>query len=345
MNIFMTGATGFLGGRLARELIARGHRLYLLARSPEKVKRTFSTEQLASIDVLAGDLTSPLLGADDAFIETNKKKIDLVLHMAALVKFDEELRDELFETNLTGTKQALALTKALDCPRFFHVSTAYTLGVREVGHETLYATDQPFHNPYEESKAHAEQAVWDERHHLDVSIFRPAIIVGDSKTGEADSKFTMYGYMRALEVFKRRLERRGAPDGPIRLVGSETGTSNLVPVDYVADVLLAAIEHARPNTIYNVTNDTPPRNEDMLGYMKHALAFPHLRITDTPTTSLSVVEQAFNDMVKVFNPYLNRDISFVDSNTKQLLAEAGYAPLDLNEQSLKRIVDAYYDTK
>lgn len=345
MNIFMTGATGFLGGRLARELINRGHTLCVLARTPEKVKSMFSRDELRSITVLAGDLTSPFLGADERFITDHDRSFDLVLHMAALVKFDEELREELFETNLTGTRQALALAKALHCPRFFHVSTAYTLGAREFGDETLYATDQVFHNPYEESKAHAEQAVWAERHQLDVSIFRPAIIVGDSKTGEADSKFTMYGYMRALEIFKRRLERRGAPDGPIRLLGSETGTSNLVPVDYVADVLLAAIEHAKPDTIYNVTNDSPPRNVLMLDYMKNALAFPHLKITETATSSLSQAEQTFNEMVKVFNPYLNRDIAFNDANTKRLLQDAGFKPLDLNERSLRRIVDAYYETK
>lgn len=341
----MTGATGFLGGRLARDLIADGHRLYILARTPEKVSAMFDEREQGAIEVLQGDLTSPMLGADEHFIKQNRGKIDLTLHMAALVKFDEELRDELFETNLTGTKEAVALAKALDCRRFFHVSTAYTLGANEIGDESLYDLDQTFLNPYEESKAHAERVVWEARDSLDVSIFRPAIIVGDSKTGEADSKFTMYGYMRALELFKRKIERRGVANEMIRLIGSASGTSNLVPVDYVADVLLAAIEHAAPNTIYNVTNDTPPRNDVMLTYMKDALAFPHLTITEAPTSSLSEVERSFNEMVKVFNPYLNRDITFHDQNTKRLLAQAGFRPLQLDRRSLRRIVDAYYETK
>lgn len=345
MYIFMTGGTGFLGGRLAKELIQRGHRVCMLARTPEKVQAQFTAEEQKSIDVLPGDLTAYALGANEAFIETHKGKIDLFLHMAALVKFDEELRDELFETNLTGTKEALRLTKLIDCHRFFHVSTAYTLGAKEVGREILYDVSQSFLNPYEESKAHAEQAVWESRDELDVSIFRPAIIVGDSKTGEADSKFTMYGYMRALELFKRKLERRGHDFESIRLIGSATGTSNLVPVDYVADVLLAAIEHAKAGTIYNVTNDAPPKNETMLDYMKESLAFPHLTITETPTSTLSSVEQSFNDMVKVFNPYLNRDIRFRDDNTKQLLQDAGFAPLRLDQKSLRRIVNAYYKAK
>ena len=345
MYIFMTGGTGFLGGRLAKELIQHGHRVCMLARTPEKVQAQFTAEEQKSIDVLPGDLTAYALGANEAFIETHKGKIDLFLHMAALVKFDEALRDELFETNLTGTKEALRLTKLIDCHRFFHVSTAYTLGAKEVGEETLYDVSQSFLNPYEESKAHAEQAVWESRDELDVSIFRPAIIVGDSKTGEADSKFTMYGYMRALELFKRKLERRGHDFESIRLIGSATGTSNLVPVDYVADVLLAAIEHAKAGTIYNVTNDAPPKNETMLDYMKESLAFPHLTITETPTSTLSSVEQSFNDMVKVFNPYLNRDIRFRDDNTKQLLQDAGFAPLRLDHQSLRRIVNAYYKAK
>lgn len=345
MYIFMTGGTGFLGGRLAKELIERGHRLCMLARTPEKVNAQFTAEDRKSIDVLPGDLTAHALGADEQFIDSHKGKIDLFLHMAALVKFDEELRDELFETNVTGTKEALRLAKLIDVPRFFHVSTAYTLGAKEVGGETLYGVSQSFLNPYEESKAHAEQAVWQLRDELDVSIFRPAIIVGDSKTGEADSKFTMYGYMRALELFKRKLERRGHDFESIRLIGSATGTSNLVPVDYVADVLLAAIEHAKAGTIYNVTNDTPPHNEMMLDYMKESLSFPHLTITETPSSTLSSVEQSFNDMVKVFNPYLNRNITFHDENTKQLLRDAGFSPLRLDQQSLRRIVNAYYQTK
>lgn len=345
MYIFMTGGTGFLGGRLAKELIEQGHQICMLARTPEKVNAQFTKEERASIDVLPGDLTAYALGADEQFIDSHKGKIDLFLHMAALVKFDEELRDELFETNVTGTKEALRLAKLMDVPRFFHVSTAYTLGAKEVGGETLYDVSQSFLNPYEESKAHAEQAVWRLRDELDVSIFRPAIIVGDSKTGEADSKFTMYGYMRALELFKRKLERRGHDFESIRLIGSGTGTSNLVPVDYVADVLLAAIEHAKAGTIYNVTNDNPPRNELMLDYMKESLSFPHLTITETPSSSLSSVEQSFNEMVKVFNPYLNRNIIFHDENTKQLLKDAGFSPLRLDRQSLRRIVSAYYQTK
>lgn len=341
----MTGGTGFLGGRLAKELISRGHRIGMLARTPEKVRAQFTAKERASIDVVQGDLTAHALGVDQHFIDSSKGKYDLFLHMAALVKFDEDLRDELFETNLTGTKEAIRLAKAIECHRFFHVSTAYTLGAKEVGGETLYDVSQSFLNPYEESKAHAEQAVWQSRHELDVSIFRPAIIVGDSKTGEADSKFTMYGYMRALELFKRKLERRGHEFESIRLIGSASGTSNLVPVDYVSDVLLAAIEHAKAGMIYNVTNDAPPRNETMLDYMKESLSFPHLTITETPSSTLSSVEQSFNDMVKVFNPYLNRNITFHDGNTKQLLQDAGYSPLRLDQQSLRRIVNAYYQAK
>ncbi|WP_026825944.1 SDR family oxidoreductase [Exiguobacterium marinum] len=345
MYIFMTGGTGFLGGRLAKELIGRGHRICMLARTPEKVNAQFTTEEREMIDVLQGDLTAHALGADERFIDSHRGKVDLFLHMAALVKFDEELREALFETNLTGTKEALRLAKALNCRRFFHVSTAYTLGAKEIGGETLYDVSQSFLNPYEESKAHAERAVWDSREALEVSIFRPAIIVGDSKTGEADSKFTMYGYMRALELFKRKLVRRGHDFESLRLIGSATGTSNLVPVDYVTDVLLAAIEHAKAGTIYNVTNDTPPRNETMLDFMKESLSFPHLMISETPTSTLSSIEQSFNDMVKVFNPYLNRNIKFYDENTKQLLRDAGFSPLRLDHQSLRRIVNAYYQTK
>ncbi|WP_253719429.1 SDR family oxidoreductase, partial [Staphylococcus aureus] len=106
---------------------------------------------------------------------------------------------------------------------------------------------------------------------MDVSIFRPSIIVGDSETGEADSEFTLYGFMRALDVFKRRIARSSdKADVIYRVVGSKNATSNFVPVNYVADILALAASKAEAGKIYNITNPSPATNYDLLSLIKNA---------------------------------------------------------------------------
>src|SRR5699024_12059551 len=89
------------------------------------------------------------------------------------------------------------------------------------------------------------------------SIIRPAIIIGDSVTGEADSKFTLYGFMKALKVFKRRITNKNI-ETVYRLFGDSTHTSNFVPVDYDVDVLTVACDYAENQKINNETNNYTP---------------------------------------------------------------------------------------
>ena len=117
---------------------------------------------------------------------------------------------------------------------------------------------------------------------MDVSIFRPSIIVGDSETGEADSEFTLYGFMRALDVFKRRITARSADKADViyRVVGSKNATSNFVPVNYVADILALAASKAEAGKIYNITNPSPATNYNLLSLIKNALDFHQLEIIE-----------------------------------------------------------------
>ena len=119
--------------------------------------------------------------------------IDKFYHLAALVKFNFELADELFQINYTGTQHAIELAKKLNSKHFLYVSTAYTIGEKELAYEELHPVDTPTNNPYEASKVQAEHLVAQEKD-MATSIIRPAIIIGDSVTGEADSKFTLYGF-------------------------------------------------------------------------------------------------------------------------------------------------------
>ncbi len=346
MNIFLTGATGFLGGRLIRNLLEEGHAVYLLARNIEKAKGLkehlpFSLQ--GNVTILKGDIGEKNFGFSSDLLSELTNNIDIFYHLAALVKFDHHLRDTLMEMNFHGTKNALDVARLMEVPRFIHVSTAYTVGVSNKGQEKLYDLQQDFNNPYEESKALAEHEVMKYKGKMDVSIFRPAIIVGDSKTGEADSNFTLYGFMRGLELFKRKLVRKNYYE-KVHLVGSKEGTSNLVPVDYVADILTIAAKRATKNTIYNITNPAPPTNREVLGTIKQHLQFDTLGIYEKGTNfSLTPVEIQLNSMIDVFEPYLDRSISFEDGNTQELLKGSPIAHLNMTHEILEIIVRAYFE--
>ncbi|WP_173917377.1 SDR family NAD(P)-dependent oxidoreductase [Halobacillus sp. Marseille-Q1614] len=349
MNIFLTGSTGFLGGKLIQNLMKdTDHHVYLLVRNLGKARQlveSFSEENQKRIHILEGDITSPNCGITEETFNQLKGKIDCFYHSAALVKFDVELSDELFEINYTGTLNTLELAKELAVKKFFYISTAYTVGKKSHGVEELYPLDAEYHNPYEASKVKSEHLVFSYGNQMDVSIFRPAIIVGDSKTGEADSEFTLYGFMRALDIFKRRMMRKSDAnkDEKYRVIANQEGTSNFVPVDYVADILSLAVTKAEPHTIYNITNPNPPTNYEIMKMFKEALQFEQLDLINSQGDyELSEEEKQLNGMVDIFSVYLAGNVSFRDENTQRLIEGTGVKHLNLPPQTVQMIINAYF---
>ncbi|WP_175990219.1 SDR family oxidoreductase [Bacillus sp. Marseille-Q1617] len=349
MNLFLTGSTGFLGGKLIKNLLQdKQNEVYILVRNVEKaetLRDSFASADQQRIHIYQGDITYPKGGLSDEDIEWLTNKIDAVYHLAALVKFDLNLRDELFAANYDGTKHILELASIMQVKKFYYVSTAYTVGTLTHGMEELYPTNRRFNNPYEESKVKSEHLVFSYRDKMDISIFRPAIIVGDSKTGEADSQFTLYGFMRALAVFKRKSARKNDNNRTYRLLAAKNGTSNLVPVDYVADILSLAPQKAEADKIYHITNPNPPTNFDLLEMLKEALEFHSLSVVESSDEQLDVEEVKLNSLIDVFKVYLEGNLSFEDRNTQELIRGTNISHLDMSEDTIEMIIKAGYKTK
>ena len=146
MNLFLTGSTGFLGGKLIKSLLQnKTNEVYILVRNVEKAERlkeTFLKEEQQRIHIYQGDITLPNAGLSIEDIEWLTDKIDAVYHLAALVKFDFDLRDELFAANYNGTKHILELAVQINVKKFYYVSTAYTVGKRTEGIEELYPIER-----------------------------------------------------------------------------------------------------------------------------------------------------------------------------------------------------------
>jgi len=345
-RFLVTGGTGFLGGILISELIRQEHWVMVLARSERKAKQLlskFNPEEKKRIQIIQGDIVLQNLGQSNEVIDEIKGTIDTVYHLAAMVKFDDDLKDELIQINLTGTKNTLEFAEKLDVKHFIQVSTAYTLGKEQFGLETMYTENQDFHNPYEYSKVLAEHAVKNFEHKMKVNIVRPSIIVGNSTTGEADSNFTIYAFLRALIVFKNRALRDGYSDESIRIIASATGTANLVPIDYVVNILLAVHSFGENGKIYHAINAKAPTNEHILNRIKFFMKYNALTITTNPlieNDELSSTERILNDMLRIYKPYLATDKRFDDIQTQKLLSMSPYSPLDMDHEMIDLIISS-----
>ncbi|MDZ5473371.1 SDR family oxidoreductase [Bacillus sp. 31A1R] len=351
MRILLTGANGFLGKKVAMDLLDEGHELYLLVRNKNKLKTFFEelpgSEQRSRVHVLEGDVTSTNLGLLAEEIQGITSSIDAIYHMAALLSFDPNDRDFSYKVNVDGTKHVLDFAVTINCKKFFYVSTAYTIGMESEGFEELYSTDREFVNYYEETKCIAEHLVLSYSDQLFVSILRPAIIIGDSKTGQADTSFGLYGFLKSLYLLKRKMARnQDSRDRKFHVRINLDVNSNLVPVDYVSMVFVSALSYAKNKEIFNITNPNPPIHSDLIRVIKEVLDFPNLEtISFDSDYQLREDEMLFNKPLDVFKSYWSHSRRFPCENTKRVLELSGKTPLDMDEKMLRTIIHGFVDKK
>ena len=242
-KVLITGANGFLGTQITRQLISQPElKIVALVRAEnvehalKRLKRAWYDwpELLNSLNnkvqVLSGDVTCENLGLSEENYQNLKSTLTHIIHTVADLRLHAPL-EELNKTNVRGTENLLKLARQAcfkgNFKRFSHISTAYVAGKQSgtILEDELVDKDMAgFWSNYEESKYLAEKAV----HESDIpySIFRPGMVVGDSQTGEIKTFNTVYA------LFKLYL------NGKLRFV--PTGSSlamNMIPVDYVADAV------------------------------------------------------------------------------------------------------------
>ncbi|MFE8699189.1 SDR family oxidoreductase [Cytobacillus sp. FJAT-54145] len=347
MKILMTGANGFLGKKLARDLLKEGHILYLLVRNSKKlnsfIESIESPQMKSRVNIIEGDVTLNNLGVSEELQDNLRGELDAIFHMAALLSFDPKDKEKSYQVNVQGTKNTLEFAKNLSCIKFFYVSTAYTIGLENEGSEKLYSTNRSFVNNYEETKCLAEHLVSSYQDQMFVNILRPSIIIGDSVTGEADTSFGLYGLLKSLLVLKRKISRKdNFRETKFHIMLNTETTANLVPVDYVSTVLVAALQSSENGDIFNVTNPYPLKQGDILKIIKDTLELPSLyAIGFDSEHQLREDEKLFNKPLSAFKSYWGRDIYFPCENTKELLSKSGKPILNMDDKMLSKIISSY----
>ena len=238
MRYVVTGGTGFIGRRVVSRILDRSPdaEVWVLVRreSLTRFERLASRGDRAWGDrakALVGDLTAENLGlSDDTVGELGS--VDHVVHCAAI--YDITVAEGMQRAaNVEGTRAVIALARRLGAT-LHHVSSIAVAGTHRGEYtEEDFDVAQDLPTPYHQTKFEAELLVRSEPG-LRYRIYRPAVVVGDSRTGEMDKVDGPYYFFPILAKLAKLPSFT-----PVLL--PDTGRSNIVPVDYVVDAIAELI--------------------------------------------------------------------------------------------------------
>jgi thioester reductase-like protein len=346
---FLTGSTGYIGSYVAN-LILREHpseRLAVLvrAKSTEAArKRLWKSLQmhmsfdefvsfLPRFDIYLGDLTSPDLGLDADAKDKLVKSASSVLHVAA--SLNRKSSKTCFNVNLRGTLSVIKLARAMadtnGLRRFSDVSTVAVCGTRE--NETVNADDivdwsRSDYDPYARTKKFCEHMVHELLPEVPKSIFRPSIVLGDSRT----SKTTQFDMVRA---FAGLAYMRVLPFDP-------DWRADIVPADYVSKGIVHVHMADKPKyEAYNLSSgvDSLTYREIVQslrdgGHKPRMMFAPKLeRTVGGAVEALMSTPRKWGlapaaSLMKVFWPYLTFNTVFDNSH---IVEELGHKPRPFSE--------------
>ncbi len=245
-TVFITGFPGFIATRLVRRLAAEGARFILLTQPAFIATARAEAAGIASetgVDVerfriVEGDITESNLGLSQAALENTRHETTALFHLAAIYDLAVD-EDVAVRVNVGGTRNVNQFAKSIEyLKRYHYVSTCYVSGKRQgVIREVELRHEAGFHNHYEETKYLAETEVAALKSELPITIHRPAVVCGDSHTGETAKYDGVYYLIHYLRKWPAGLTLLNIGNSDVRL--------NLVPVDFVIDAMVALAQDNR----------------------------------------------------------------------------------------------------
>jgi thioester reductase-like protein len=346
-HFFLTGGTGLIGSfllpRLLRAFAGSTATLLVRGRTPEDAdmrvraigERLCRDESLPDapqrIDGVHGDVALEGCGLPAGAADRIISRATHIIHGAATIRFDHPI-EEARAINCGGTRRLLALARRCAAQgrleRFVYIGTSSVSG-RRAGHiyEHELEMGQAFFNTYEQSKCESERIVRDAMQDLPVTVFRPSIVIGDSRTGRTTTFNVIYIPLRLLQK------------GLLTAIpGTPATTLDLVPIDWVDDAMTAII--ARPDSagkVYHIT--AGPGRAARLGDVvaraaayfdartplarPRTITYLHREEFDRERHTRSGREEALMAQLNTLLPYVSIDRLFDSANTDAALEGTG----------------------
>ncbi len=277
MHYFVTGATGFIGKRLVAKLLQRkGAVVHFLIRQESEGKvaglREYWGVSASRAVPVFGDLTARKLGVSADDVRALKGQIDHFFHLAAVYDLEADEESQI-AVNVDGTRNTVEFAKAIGAGHFHHVSSIAAAGLYEgVFREDMFEEAENYDHPYFMTKHESEKIVRKECK-VPWSVYRPAAVVGDSRTGEMDKIDGPYYFFKLIQRMRQILP----PWMPS--VGLEGGRINIVPVDFVVDSLDHIAHQKRASgACFHLVDPMGYRVGDVLDILSKAAHAPKMNL-------------------------------------------------------------------
>lgn len=355
-HLLLTGATGLLGRYLLVDLLLADVPVAVLVRknrrqSPEQRVEAMlqSCEKqlqrpLPRPVVLGGDICQRDLGLTQDSLRWMTDHCDSVLHNAASLSFiaTNGREGEPWRSNVDGLKTLLDVCERTGVRDFHHVSTAYVCGDRTgTILETEFDEGQTPGNDYEASKIEAERLVRSATFCAPPTVFRPGIIIGDSKTGFTTTFHGFYALLRLAHTLVRSesvTDRHDVNRRRTRLTLSGAEEKNLVPVDWVSAVMTHILCNRQfHGKTYHLTPRKPVTVADIQAAIETSLDFHNTEFVghDIQIDDPSVVEMLFYEHLHTYESYWRNDATF---DFRQTTEAAPHLPCpEINRELLVRL--------
>lgn len=343
-TVFLTGATGALGSYLLNILLENNCHVFVLSRgknnlnAKERVVKALnfwrdnpSTIDISNLTVLEGDICSKNLGLSKRDIGILKNQVTEVFHCAAATKMTWSLY-KLRKVNLQGTRNVLELSSKFHkqgiLKKLHYVSTMFICG----DHKGEFAEDnfdmgQKFNNYYEQSKFEAEELVKTYiGEGLEISIFRPSIILGEYDSGKITDFKMFYEaiYIVSLGILDK------IPFNPKRYI-------NCIPVDLAAKaIFVLSANKINGMSVYHIVSP----NHISIGNILETVSkfFNFKKPKPIPLSKFRVLnaQPLAKRMLEIYIPYFNLLSTFNSEKTQVSLSKYNFQyPIIDNEYLFK----------
>ena len=347
--IALTGATGFLGSHIMASLLESGFGLIILGRSTKeetlqerisKLMRWFGIEELAGqLELVEIDFSKPMIGIPEAKYNKLCAMTDQIIHCASDTNFSERKRNLVFEANVHSLDGILEFAANSHVKVFNYISTAYVAGINNTVCKETLSEASDFANVYEESKARAENiiAAYCEKNSIPLTIIRPSIVFGDSRTGRSLKFNALYFPIKSIQyirdIYLNDIKNNGGKKSrksgifidsegylnlPLRVYLPQKGSINLIPVDYFVNATRKIIENNSPGGIFHLTNNSAPTLETLAAYNEEFMRIRGVEIIYGKAGNnvmRNPVEELFDRFIEPYRPYLSDNRIFDRVNT------------------------------
>lgn len=275
-TVLLTGFPGFIGRRLLSELAAINTRdRYVLLVQDRMVEAAEAMLESVSEtirgfnerwEIVVGDIAHRTLGLERPDYDALAARVQRVWHLAAV--YDLAVEEQLaYRVNVVGTANILDFCEACgeDFDRLNYVSTCYVSGNREgLIREVELDEGQSFKNHYESTKFWAEVEVQRRMDKIPTTIFRPGIVVGDSRTGETAKYDGPYTIMRLI--------MRLPGPVPVLNIGKGDALVNIVPVDFAVSAMATISQQPQAaGEVFQIADPNPMRARDLVSLILDTL--------------------------------------------------------------------------